>query len=397
MPPDRTLEDHVAEALTNNAALRARRARYEAARMQAPQAAALPDLKIGFGYFAAPVETRLGPQRATLSVSQSFPWFGTLGAEEDAALARARQVYQDYADARNRLVYELRDTWYRMWVLERSIAVTGEHLRIVGTLRDLALLRYESGKSTFSDVLRLDMQREELRTTLRTLEDSREPLRQEFSRHLGSELSEPLLLPDTLVLPGDLPETDELRGHLSDRNPRLRGLEEEQVFWESKTSAARRMGYPSFTVGVTYTAIGPRDDMDLPDNGRDAILPQVGISIPLFGSRYGAMEEQARLQREAARLQRRDVEQQLHTVLSERLRDVTDAERRFGLHTRLAELAETTYGVVLKEYSAGSARIDDVLAVERDLLRYTLAREEARADLNRAYDYLMYLTAQEKE
>jgi len=392
-----TLDEYTAEALRNNEALQARMARYEAARAQAPQAAALPDLKVGFGWFAVPVETRVGPQRATLSVSQSFPWFGTLGAEEDAAMARARRSYLDYTDARNRLVFDVRDTWYRMYVLERSVVLTGEHLRLVETLRDIALTRYEAGKTAFSDVLRLDMQREELRTKLHTLEDSRGPLRQEFSRLLGRDIREAILLPDSLALPDALPEAEPLRARMVERNPRLRGLEEEQAYWEHKSNAARRMGYPSFTLGVTYTAIDPRDDVTLPDNGRDAIIPQVGISVPLFGSRYGAMEEQAQLQREAARLQRSDAERRLETLLAERMRDLREARRRFDLNTRLAELADNTYGAVLSEYSAGSSRIDDVIAVERDLLRYALAREEARADLNRAHDSLMYLTAQEME
>lgn len=392
-----TLDEYTSEALRNNEGLKARMARYEAAQAQAPQAAALPELKLGFGWFAVPVETRLGPQRATLSVSQSFPWFGTLGAEEDAALARARQSFLDYSDARNRLVYDVRDTWYRMYVLERSIALTGEHLRLVETLRGLALTRYEAGKTSFSDVLRLDMQREELRTKLRTLEDSRAPLRHEFARLLGRDIREAIVLPDSLGIPGALPDAGVLRERMAERNPRLLGIDEEQVYWEHKSSAARRMGYPSFTIGVTYTAIDPRDDMSLPDNGRDAVIPQVGISVPLFGSRYSSMEEQAQLQREAARLQRSDAERQLETRLAARVRDVREARRRYELNTRLAELADNTYGAVLSEYSAGSSRIDDVIAVERDLLRYALSREEARADLNRAHDYLMYLTAQEIE
>ena len=391
------LDELTSEALRNNEALLARMARYEAARAQAPQAAALPDLKLGFGWFAVPVETRLGAQRATLSASQSFPWFGALGAEEDAAMARARQSFHDYTDARNRLVYDVRDTWYRMYVLERSIALTAEHLRLVETVRGLALTRYEAGKTSFSDVLRLDMQREELRTKLRTLEDSRGPLRQALSHLLGRDIREAIVLPDSLGVPPALPDAEQLRARMAEHNPRLRGFEEEQTYWEHKSSAARRMGYPSFTVGVTYTAIDPRDDMTLPDNGRDAVIPQLGISVPLFGSRYSAMEEQAQLQREAARLQRSDAERQLETRLAERLRDVRDARRRFELNTRLAELADNTYGAVLSEYSAGSSRIDDVIAVERDLLRYALEREEARADLNRAHDYLMYLTAQEIE
>jgi outer membrane protein TolC len=390
------LDAYVEQAITGNPALRAHHLRYEAAKAQVPQATALPDTKVGFGYFAVPVETRLGPQEATLSVSQSFPWFGTLGAEEDAALARARKHFQEYSDARNRLIVDVRDTYYRMYVLDRSIFLTAEHLRLVQTLRALAAIRYETGMVPFSHLLRLDMEQEELQTRQGYLEDSREPLTAEFSQLLSREVvMTDVRLPDSLALPVESGAIAALEDAVAERNPRLLMLKEETAYWEAKSESARKMGYPSFTVGLTYTAIGKRSDLDVPDNGRDAIIPQVGVSFPLFGSRYGAMEQQAQLQREAARAALENLRNQLSTTLQQKLRDLRDAQRRFSLANSLVDLSGKTYNVLLQEYSAGTTGLDDVLAVERDLLRHALNREQARADCNRAADYLMYLTAQE--
>jgi outer membrane protein TolC len=149
-----------------------------------------------------------------------------------------------------------------------------------------------------------------------------------------------------------------------------------------------------FTVGLTYTLIGDRQDMVVPESGRDAVLPQVGVSIPLFGSRYSAMEEQAQLREQAARYDFDDAGNRLLTTLDEKLRDYRDAGRRFDLNRRLHALAASAHDVLLEDYSAGKATLDDVLAVERDMLRYALAREQAAADVNTGYDYIMYLTAQ---
>ena len=46
-----------------------------------------------------PVETRVGPQQRVFSLSQSFPWFGTLGLKESAAAARAEAAAQEYPGA----------------------------------------------------------------------------------------------------------------------------------------------------------------------------------------------------------------------------------------------------------------------------------------------------------
>ncbi len=389
------LEGYVTTAMENNAALRAAHARYEAALLQAPQAAALPDLKIGAGYFAVPVETRLGPQRATLSVSQSFPWFGTLGAEEDAAGARARQALAEYRDQRNRLVAEVHETWYRMFVLERSIQRSREQRAFLSVIQELAQVRYEAGKTGYTDVLRLQMEGEELDTRIRSLEDGRVTLRQQMALWTNTDIPSAVAFPDSLAPLPLLPSDDALRESLLMRNPRLQGFDEEGAYWKHRGDAARLTGYPMFTIGVTYTAIDPRTDMAVEENGRDAILPQLGISVPLFGSRSSAMQEQAKQQEIAAGEARADLRNRLLLQLEERLRDYRDAQRRRDLNKRLTGIAEQTRDLGVQEYSAGLKNLEDLLIIERSLLRYALAREQAEADLRTAYDSIMYLTAED--
>ncbi len=385
-------------ALEGNPGLRAQRLRYETARTEMTQAAALPDAKVGFGYFAVPVETRLGPQQATLSFAQTIPWFGTIGAEKDAASARARQRFAQLADARNRVLVDLRSNWYRLYVLDRSIELTRAHLDLVRTLREIALTRYEAGSRPFSHVLRLDMEVEKLQTTLRNLADDIPSVIGELRLLTGQPIeAAKLQLPDSLALPAQSVDTDGLLRAAEEAHPLLRGLDEEARYWQHRGDAARRMGYPSLTLGVTYTAIGPREDIDMPDNGRDAIIPQLGLSFPLFGSRYDAMEEQAQLQQRAADAAREEMRLSLSAAVLQGRSDLADAHRRFALARRLTELTRRTWKVLLEEYSAGSAGIDEVLAVERDLLRHALDSEKARADANRAADELDYLTAQRED
>ncbi len=70
----------------NNPGLKARFNEYLAALEVAPQVKSLPDPQLAFGYFIQPVETRVGPQQFKISVSQMFPWFGTLKAKENSGI-----------------------------------------------------------------------------------------------------------------------------------------------------------------------------------------------------------------------------------------------------------------------------------------------------------------------
>ncbi|MDZ7774712.1 MAG: hypothetical protein U5L09_03395 [Bacteroidales bacterium] len=70
-----------------------------------PQASSLSDPAFSLGVFLSPVETRVGAQRTKFSLTQMFPWFGTLKARGDAAALRAEARFQEFLEARNRLYY----------------------------------------------------------------------------------------------------------------------------------------------------------------------------------------------------------------------------------------------------------------------------------------------------
>lgn len=97
------LNQYLQTAAKNNPGLKARFNEYMAALEVAPQVKALPDLQVAFGYFIQPVETRVGPQRFKISVSQMLPWFGTNGAKEDVAVQAAKAKFEAFQEAKSKL------------------------------------------------------------------------------------------------------------------------------------------------------------------------------------------------------------------------------------------------------------------------------------------------------
>jgi len=64
------------------------------------QVRTLPDPKLTYAYYFLEVETRVGPQRQSFSLAQTFPWFGKLQLRGDAAaLGRVYEAYFQLADA----------------------------------------------------------------------------------------------------------------------------------------------------------------------------------------------------------------------------------------------------------------------------------------------------------
>ena len=64
----------VQTALEQNSEILAARSRLTESTEKIRQAGTLPDPKLGMEYFLQPIETRTGPQEASISLSQSIPW-----------------------------------------------------------------------------------------------------------------------------------------------------------------------------------------------------------------------------------------------------------------------------------------------------------------------------------
>ena len=85
-----SINDYYTIAAENNPELKAKYKEFEAAMQKIPQVSSLPDPNLSMGYFISPVETRLGPQNMRFSLTQMFPWFGTLKAQKNATTKPTR-------------------------------------------------------------------------------------------------------------------------------------------------------------------------------------------------------------------------------------------------------------------------------------------------------------------
>ena len=151
------LDQYLVMAAENNANLKSLFIQYHAALEKTSQAGILPDLTVMFSYFINPVETRVGAQKAGISVSQAFPWFGQLGAQEQAAADMARVKYEMFQDARNKLFFEVKTAYYDLYILKAVTSITEENIKFLESYRELANVKLESGKSSAVDLLRVEM------------------------------------------------------------------------------------------------------------------------------------------------------------------------------------------------------------------------------------------------
>ncbi|MCR9250998.1 MAG: TolC family protein [bacterium] len=380
-------------AAENNPGLKAKFNDYLSAMEQIPQTTGLPDPQLTFGLFVQPVETRVGPQRATLAVNQSFPWFGTLKAKGDVAAKYADAKLIAFEDAKIKLYRDIRIKYNQLYFIQQSIELTTENLGLLASFKELARVNFESGKTGFVNVLRVEMEEEELKAQLEFLNDSKASSFAEFENLLNTSLTEEVSFPNSLAIVQLSQSKQSLYDSIIENNLELKELQLLMEGKEQQVKAAELMGKPSFMLGASYINIGERTDVDIPDNGQDAFLfPQVGLKIPLFQKKYKAMQKQASIQKEGFQHKIEDKNNQLSSNLENLIKDHLDAQRRLNLYEKLHDLAERSLALLQTEFTTGTTDFEEVLRMERKLLTYQLAMQKASVDNNNAIYKINYLS-----
>ena len=390
-----SLDGYLAEAADNNPGLKAKFAAYNAALEQVPQVGSLPDPQVMFGYFIRPVETRVGPQRARISATQMFPWFGVLGAKKDAAVTMAKAKYEVFAEAKSRLFFEVKSAYYNLYFTGKAIDITRENIAILTTFRNLALIKVESGLATSVDVLRVEMEIADLENRRALLEDSFAAQQTGFNNLLDAKSRSTVVLPDTIVIPDRTLAADATLDSIRNGNHQVLQSEFMEAAYRKQELVARKMGKPNFSIGIDYILVGKSSNpMASPsESGRDAIVfPTIGLSVPIYRQKYTAMAKEAALQQESQGGERRDRINMLETSFAATEKEYRDAARRVPLFEGQADKANRALGILRTEYETSGKNFEEVLRMERQLLGYELEREKARTDKGAAAAFIEYLT-----
>ncbi len=387
----RQLQQYLEVSAENNPALQADFYRYLAALQEAPQVGSLPDPEVMFGYFISPVETRLGPQTARLSVSQMFPWFGTLDAQSDAAVLEAKAQFSKFQNQRNRLFYGVKEKWYSLYIVKQQILTVEENIDILETLVDITLQKYRTGTGNQADILQAQIELEDVRVQKQLLMDDIEVLIEEFNELLNSDFDTVAGIPSTLQPIELLMDKERLIRLVMENNPKLNRLDFQEESAEESLTAARLSGYPSVGIGADYIFIGERP-MALPQNGKNAFAAKITVKVPLFREKYKAKKQQAVLQRNAIQHEQFATQNNLVTQVESTLRDYREASRNYELYSETQiQRSRQALEVLQQEYATGNTDFEEILRLQRRILEYRLAKQRALGNQHIAKARLEYL------
>lgn len=387
-----SLDNYLIIAAENNPGLKAKFNDYMAAMEKVPQVGALPDPTFAFGYFIKPIETRLGPQRASFGLNQAFPWFGSLAAKRDVASNLANAKYEIFENSKSNLFFEVKTMYYNYYFTEKAILITRENIEILRIFKNLSLVKIENGNASIVDELRVELELNDLENKLALFIDTKNAFQISFNNLLNREKYAIIDVPGTLPI-NNLPyEKVTLLDSIYASNHEIKSIDHKLNAFLNQEIAAKKQGGPSFNIGFNYIIIGKDPNSNAIDNGKDAFLfPSIGISIPIYRKKYKGLIKEAQYLQEVEIASKQNAKNTLSSVFERTYKDFNDGQRRIELNKRQSGIAKQVLDVLITSYSTNSKDFEEVLRIERQLLGYRLAYQKALTDKNASVAFMYYL------
>lgn len=382
------LDRYIKFGLDSNPGLQEEKLKYRMSVERIKQRGVLPDPVLSGGVFVSPVETRVGPQQAKISMSQMFPWFGTLKAQSRQADFTSKAAYFSYLETANELVYMIKTSYYQLTYIDQQLSVIRQQADILKKLENYMVIRFENNKAILSDVLDIQMEKEKLENRLNELQLKKSTLTYEFYNTLNVNQQDKV---KTITSFTEVTVPDIIIDSVFRSNFRLRELAYQQSATEAALEESKQRAKPSVGVGLDYVFIGERNDIDVAGNGKDVLMPMISLQLPVFRRKNNAAIEEKKLQTDM--LQHREL--QLKNTLDNRWKEArnkyTIAKNDMELSESLLTKAEKSKEIIITAYETGKKAYEDVLRIQHKLFDYQLMYREAAHNITRAVAELEYL------
>lgn len=376
-----TLSSYLAQSLEGNDTLRAARAQYRISTAKNIQAGVLADPKLTLQYYLEPVETRTGPQNAAIGISQYLPWFTKLSlqrskSDRELAIAGARLAVVELDVAR-----QVKEAYVEYGFLGRSQQSLRDNIELLRYLEGVARTRYVSGKTSFFDVLKIQIELAKSAEKSQALADQARPLRVTINKLLGSEAERARRIPSHVAQVELGLEPEAILAFALSNTPLLQATRERIGRAKVARELAEKDFYPDFTVSLKTIFTGDAQYGSPPDSGTDPVIAGITLNLPVFRERRHAKVEQQTAAIASARSLHLGQTRLLSAQIERNLYNYREALRKLALYQEdLLLKVKQQLEVAVNGFQSGATNILELIDAEQNQLNFELAESRAEAD-----------------
>ncbi|MBZ0170184.1 outer membrane efflux protein [Candidatus Methylomirabilis lanthanidiphila] len=372
------LQPLIQEALAVNPEIRAEEQRWDAARQRPSQEGSLDDPMLSFEIENLPTNSFAFTQEdmtmKKLGISQAFPFFGKLGLRSEVAQREANAVGLAYRDKRNEIVRRVKEVFYELYAIERSLEIVENNRELLRQFVKIAETKYSVGKGVQQDVLKAQVELSKLLDEEIRLEQSRQGAGARLNAILNRPPQTPLGRTEDVSMTEATMELTTLQTKALENRPLLKGLQEEIERTKAANALARKRYFPDLTMSLGYAF---REDAAVTRRS-DFFSAGVSINIPLyFRTKQDRQVAETSALVNSAREQYQATRNEVVSMVKELMADVEKGRKLIDLlETGMIPQARLSLDSAVAGYQVG--KVDFLTLLDNRLTLFNFEKEYYR-------------------
>ncbi len=384
----RSLDELLTWGIERHPAMQARLATVRRASARTDAAGALPSPRIGLTPLGEMAQTASGEVTLMASISQHIPAPGSLSAQVASNAAEVRSAEAHAQQEAATIAYRIRRAWWQKSYAEAGSTITNEQLALLQQVRDAMLARVQAGTGKQSDILRIGIEIERVKTMQHSWQERLHNALAELRTALSITAETPL--PALLNTGATQYKVGQLvalaRIHRGDV---LRNQAHRQKA-EALAAAAAARRRPDFTTSLSYNMV---DDENLmgPTSGDDQWWFGVSMSVPLWFGSYAASDREAAAAKQEARFEAEAIDNRIQRDIATAMSTWHSTRAQIALYDDgLLAQAQAAFDAENSHYSNGSSSYTDVIATWKQVLSLHLSYHALKRDVGLAEADLLH-------
>ncbi len=337
--------------------------------------------------FTRGISNKTGPLKIKGTMKLTYPFPGVSALKGRVINSQVAVLMEKMKIVRKKVITDIRKYFWDLVFIKKSTRITAETIAAFNRLKNVATILYKSGKTSFQDVIKININIEILKEDLITLAAQKknieirllELLNLTVDTRMGKTMASPL--PDKTARPGQLyPVAREYRQELNVIRQKITKLENMIEISESMIQAPFSLGFSNF------------ENEQINTTGTDA--PKASFAVKTMAAMknnhpvnpwYGVDQPWLQQTRQnLLSLKQTLVEQENATdrMVRDAWFDLDRNRREFELYsTRILPLSKSALDVATREYETGSIPFSQAIDSYHDWLKVKLTIAKKQTDI----------------
>jgi len=355
------------------------------------QVTALDEILRRYTAFTEGVMPGVGPMKGKDSIKVKFPFPGVLALKGEIAEHEVRMAREVLESARRDALTSVRRSFWRLLYNRKAQQITFDMLNLLKHLEEVAITRYEVGKTSFQDVIKVGIERDILNENLLTIKERQQNIEVRILEDLNLNQDVKLGSPIGMESKGKVPSLSELYDIAFDRKQELRRLRAKVAKMELMIEMAETMILPPFSLNFSLyedEAVTKVGTIAKKETFPVSVSASEGAGLPKMPW-YGTSDAYIRQTRQELLALKADLKK-LEKAAATRVRmvwfELDRAIREENLYrSRIVDRSKAVLDVSTRGYESGKVSFADVISSYTLWLQTNLTMEKKRTDIGITY------------